>query len=144
MGGFWEFLSKCHLMLLARSRNPKFNVSPFQGEGAGAWECDGIMGCAGHQPDGTERMLRTHQRDAPAGLCGPKSAAGSGFEQLSHAGSPEMGKPWLAAGQKEPSHPKLAQQIFPEQPWPPLSCTRICFLRALPPPGMPCRVQVPA
>lgn len=32
MGGFWEFLSKCHLMLLARSRNPKFNVSPFQGE----------------------------------------------------------------------------------------------------------------
>lgn len=41
----------------------------------------------------------------------------------------------LEPGQKEPSHPRLTQQIFPERPWSPLGSTRISFLRASPPPG---------
>ena len=50
-------------------------------------------------------------------------------------GEPGDGKTRLEPRQKEPSHPRLTQQIFLGQPWSPLGSTRIYFLQASPPPG---------
>lgn len=129
------------LLLLGRSRKPKFEFSSLScrrgyfllsaGEGTA-----GMLGKTGWDAG-------SHPPRSPA--CGYRLLCciplmgfnqGTGSQRLSHAGSLEMEeKTCVEPRQKEPSHPRPTQQIFPERPWSPLGSARIYFLWASPPAG---------